>query len=254
MNTRRGFTLIELLVVIAIIALLVSILVPSLRHAQVLAGVVACQVQMRTVTLGLLQYVDDYDNRLPYTRTLANPSTCQMFPFPPKDKPPYASGFACLYADRYVEDHRTFYCPTAKVISAWTGGSLQQYRQNMIDSFQTKFEQKRDFRVDYNLGWWTEQNPNSWSTPSGLRTDPTLDRYLDYRRIWMVDGVGVFPYYYKIRSHADAEYMNFASVDGTVRYVQDYAQKQKDGGATYYWPYNDRPGWSFWSYWGRELQ
>ncbi len=249
MKTRRGFTLIELLVVIAIIALLVSILVPSLRHAQVLAGVVACQVQMRTVTLGLLQYVDDYDNRLPYTRAGANPSTNRLFPYAP-----VSSGFGCLYADRYVEDHRTFYCPTAKVISAWTGGSLQQYRQNMIDNFQTRFEQKQDFRVDYNLGWWTEHTPLSWADPRGLQTDPTLDRYIDYRRIWMVDGVGVFSYYYKIRSHADAEYMNFASVDGTVRYVQDYAQKQWDGGATSYHPYNDRPGWSFWSYWGRELQ
>ena len=53
---RWGFTLIELLVVIAIIALLVSILLPSLKTAKQLANLTACQSNSKTMstTLGWL--------------------------------------------------------------------------------------------------------------------------------------------------------------------------------------------------------
>jgi prepilin-type N-terminal cleavage/methylation domain-containing protein/prepilin-type processing-associated H-X9-DG protein len=52
----RGFTLIELLVVIAIIALLVSILLPSLQSAREHAIRLTCQTNMRGWTNAILQY------------------------------------------------------------------------------------------------------------------------------------------------------------------------------------------------------
>ena len=55
----HGFTLIELLVVIAIIALLVSILLPSLQNAKALARSVFCSSQQRGLALAVFLYGAD---------------------------------------------------------------------------------------------------------------------------------------------------------------------------------------------------
>lgn len=55
----RGFTLIELLVVIAIIALLVGILLPSLKGARDAARAVVCQSTTRQLGIGMQAYATD---------------------------------------------------------------------------------------------------------------------------------------------------------------------------------------------------
>ena len=55
-NPRGGFTLVELLVVIGIIALLVSILVPSLRIAVRLAREVHCAANVQTFAKAMTEY------------------------------------------------------------------------------------------------------------------------------------------------------------------------------------------------------
>ncbi|MFP4054587.1 MAG: type II secretion system protein [Phycisphaerae bacterium] len=57
---RTGFTLIELLVVIAIIALLVSILLPSLTRAKAMAQAVKCMSNMRAVGTQTRLYATEY--------------------------------------------------------------------------------------------------------------------------------------------------------------------------------------------------
>jgi prepilin-type N-terminal cleavage/methylation domain-containing protein/prepilin-type processing-associated H-X9-DG protein len=64
-RTRSGFTLIELLVVIAIIALLVSILLPSLAKARELAWQVTCMTNLDSIGNAANMYAADNDDYVP---------------------------------------------------------------------------------------------------------------------------------------------------------------------------------------------
>src|SRR4051812_15731290 len=58
--SRRAFTLVELLVVIGIIALLISILLPTLSRANDAAKRVKCMSQMRELTMAWTAYAMDF--------------------------------------------------------------------------------------------------------------------------------------------------------------------------------------------------
>lgn len=65
----RGFTLIELLVVVAIIALLISILLPSLSAARESARGAVCVNHLRQAAVGFNNYAVDWDDHTPGPNT-----------------------------------------------------------------------------------------------------------------------------------------------------------------------------------------
>ena len=64
-KTKNAFTLIELLVVIAIIAILAAILFPVFARARENARRASCQSNLKQMGLGIIQYVQDYDEKFP---------------------------------------------------------------------------------------------------------------------------------------------------------------------------------------------
>ena len=62
---NSGFTLMELLVVISVIGILSAILFPVFARARENARRAACMSNLKQIGLALMQYVQDYDERLP---------------------------------------------------------------------------------------------------------------------------------------------------------------------------------------------
>jgi len=69
----HGFTLIELLVVVAIIALLISILLPSLSKARAQARTTLCESRIAQMFKAMLIYAEDYDESPPFTSPVTAP-------------------------------------------------------------------------------------------------------------------------------------------------------------------------------------
>lgn len=65
LRRKRAFTLIELLVVISIIALLLSILMPSLSKARKMAQSIQCAAKQKTFALTTNIYINDFKGSFP---------------------------------------------------------------------------------------------------------------------------------------------------------------------------------------------
>jgi prepilin-type N-terminal cleavage/methylation domain-containing protein/prepilin-type processing-associated H-X9-DG protein len=104
-NRRRSaFTLIELLVVIAIIAILAAILFPVFAQAREKARQTACLSNTKQIGIGLLMYIQDYDES--YPRHLDCVATA------PYNDPSCPHNSWATMVESYIKTRDVFTCPS----------------------------------------------------------------------------------------------------------------------------------------------
>jgi prepilin-type N-terminal cleavage/methylation domain-containing protein/prepilin-type processing-associated H-X9-DG protein len=200
-SSVRGFTLIELLVVIAIIAILASILFPVFARARENARRSACQSNLKQVGLGIMQYVQDYDEKYPFSSDNADSSRI-VFNFSvsaPGDFTPLAT----IYP--YTKSWQILNCPSAtpSVDAPPLGNSSTNYFLNGVI-----------FRINQGLSM------ASLSQPSSRVMIHESDKLVSYAAVRPADFGSGYLYWLALpfysNNHMEGSNMLFA--DGHVKW------------------------------------
>lgn len=184
----RTFTLIELLVVIAVIAILASLLLPSLRNARETGKRITCSGQMRQIGIALNAYIDDCDLYVPGAK--------------------FWSGWADSFLPYLNNNKKLFYCPSASnfpviwKLGVWTDGltygTMQTsaisskylfgplWSKKLTDSTIKKSPAQLGYSADASNCWFsqTSESPD----PYDATTAQPLKRHLKDCNILYIDG------------------------------------------------------------------
>ncbi|MFC1763058.1 DUF1559 domain-containing protein [Planctomycetota bacterium] len=125
---RRAFTLIELLVVIAVIAVLMGILMPSLKMAREQSRRSVCGSNLRGLGIATITYAASYDEKIPpsFYQNGNSPYRCYML-FEVDVSQPWGQhirlihNLGRLYTENYIKNGEAYYCPSAPKVTE-TGG------------------------------------------------------------------------------------------------------------------------------------
>lgn len=143
-----GFTLVELLVVIGIIALLISILLPSLNKARESAKRVACLSNQRQIAIAYMMYANAFQGNIAIYKT--EPA------YGYRDSLAQFVGIGILHESGYIKGAEALYCPNVDNISPFAGPFVGA-TWTWLGGYTTRPYRTMPSRAYYgfNGGWFT---------------------------------------------------------------------------------------------------
>lgn len=179
-RVQKGFTLIELLVVIAIIAILAAILFPVFAQVRNKARATAGQMNIRQISYGILQYMQDNEEKGPRAGYDCNAPDSVPAMVPGSQNQCGGDGWQDVIAP-YVKSKQIFVSPgdqSAEGECAWGGGCGTSFVTTdgnfsllYNDLLSHKMGTKTVGGVQYADN--SKQNPNSDGLPLAAIKDPT---------------------------------------------------------------------------------
>ncbi len=167
----HGFTLIELLVVIAIIALLLGIIMPSLRRARGLAQSISCQSNLRQWNLILFTYTNENDDRFPDSS------------WEDQRMVPRGQWWFLTLRDYYIDQPDILLCATADRIQDTSAGAGPWVTQSQYfpQEANEAWGQRIIVRTHPDRGqWvWSSYAPNAWIMDTRSGTWPEFPDQFD---------------------------------------------------------------------------
>jgi prepilin-type N-terminal cleavage/methylation domain-containing protein/prepilin-type processing-associated H-X9-DG protein len=198
-RTRSGFTLIELLVVIAIIAILAAILFPVFARARENARRSSCQSNLKQIGLGVMQYTQDYDEKLPRSFANAQSSSC-----PAADRRPN-NDTLWFQLEPYLKSTQVLVCPSftgatptrsygynyihlgdgCAAGSVRSLASIAEVAQTIMMTDQVGANTDWAYSARY---WLRNDSTATWANHSGSTSGDVDDRHLETVNTLWVDG------------------------------------------------------------------